>query len=188
MATRGISAAKTQARLGLVRVDENRASQPAIFSEITGARARTAPRSHMLTARSLLSGWLVGVMAIPPLGRFVHERGRVLVHVSARARCTSASIPIAAVTASEGQMGTRFRGRRVDRHDSSVCTSHVPSHERRSQTRLFKGSFWSFVGKVGDFNRQRNLRGVSPGLGRRAFGNRVIRGFRGPWRLPGRAP
>ena len=126
-------------------------------------------------------------MAIPPLGRFVHERGRVLVHVSARARCASASIRIAAVTASEGQMRTRFRGPRVDRHDSSVCTSHVPSHERRSQTRLFKGLFWSFVGKVGDFNRQRNLRGVSPGLGRRGFERSVTRGFRGPWRLPGRA-
>ena len=40
----------------------------------------------------------------------------------------------------------------------------------------------------GDFNPQGNLRGVSPGLGRQAFGKRVIRGFRGPWRLPGRAP
>ena len=67
-------------------------------------------------------------MAIAPLGRFVHERGRVLVHVSARAGCASAILPIAAVTASEGQMRTRFRGPRVDRHGLSVCTSHVPSH------------------------------------------------------------
>ena len=55
-----------------------------------------------------------------------------------------------------------------------------PSHERRSQTRLFKGSFWSFVGEVGDFNRQRNLRGVSPGLGRRGFEIKE-RDSRVPW-------
>ena len=65
-------------------------------------------------------------MAIAPLGRFVHERGRVLVHVSARVRCASRSIPIAIATAIEGQMKARFRGSRVDRHGLSVCPCHVP--------------------------------------------------------------
>ena len=68
-------------------------------------------------------------MAIAPLGRFVHERGRVLVHVSARAGCASAILPIAAAVAIEGQMRTGFRGPRVDRHGLSVCASHVPKHE-----------------------------------------------------------
>ena len=71
----------------------------------------------------------MGVVAIAPLGRFVHERGRVVVHVSARACCASAIIPIAAAVAIEGQMRTGFRGPRVDRHGLSVCASHVPKHE-----------------------------------------------------------
>ena len=39
----------------------------------------------------------------------------------------------------------------------------------------------------GDFNRQRNLRGVSPGLGRRGFEKCWICGVLGPGRLLGRA-
>ena len=108
--------------------------------------------------------------------------------MSARARCASGGIQVAAAIAKEAEMRTGFRGPRVDRHDSSVCTSHVPSHERRSRTRLFKGSFWSFVGEVGDFNRQRNLRGACAGLGRRGFEKCWICGFLGPGRLLGRTP
>ena len=126
---------KSEAQIALLRFGANWASQPTIFSEITGARACTASRSRMYyPARSPLSGWLVGVVAIPPLCGFVHERGRVLLHVSACARCASASTQVAAATAIEGQMKTRFRGSRVDRHGLSVCMSHAPSHERRSQS------------------------------------------------------
>ena len=71
----------------------------------------------------------MGVVAIPSRRGFVHERGRVLLHVSAHVRCASRSIPIAISTVIEGQMKARFRGSRVDRHGLSVCASHVPKHE-----------------------------------------------------------
>ena len=108
--------------------------------------------------------------------------------MSARARCASGGIQVAAAIAKEAEIKASFRGPRVDRHDSSVCTSHVPSHERRPQTRLFKGSFWSFVGEVGDFNRQRNLRGACPGLGRQGFEDGGICGFLARDGSRGRAP
>ena len=120
-------------------------------------------------------------MAIAPLGRFVHERGRVLVHVSARVRCASRSIPIAIATAIEGQMKARFRGSRVDRHGLSVCTSHVPKPcATFEQTRLFKVLFWSFVGSRGfcaGFVLVLISRGLYGRRGRRAFGPGQIGGF-----------
>ena len=103
-------------------------------------------------------------MAIPRLGRFVHERGRVVVHVSACARCASAIIPIAAAVAIEGQMRTGFRGPRVDRHGLSVCTSHVPSHADARGRDFLRVRFGRLLVKVANVNVTDNLNSCHPPL------------------------
>ena len=56
--------------------DANRASKPTIFSECSRAYARIRLRSRMWVWLFPLSGWAVGVVAIPRLRGCVHGRGR----------------------------------------------------------------------------------------------------------------